>query len=79
MAVKLETRTYATIEDCPSCDWYVSKTVSIEAFDGCRIRCMPVARLEGQTYAEINMNRNDFIRYAAQFRVGGICAKRHWL
>ena len=79
MAVKLETRTYAAIEDCPSCDWYVSKTISIEAFDGCRIRCMPVARLEGQTYGEINMNRNDFIRYTAQFCFGGICAKRHWL
>ena len=33
MAVKLEIRTYATVEDCPSCDWYVSKTISIEAFD----------------------------------------------
>ena len=79
MAVKLEARTYATVEDCPSCDWYVSKTVFIEALDGCRIRCMLVARLEGQKYGEINMNRNDFIRRTAQFCFGGVCAKRHWL
>jgi len=46
MAVTIENRMYVTVDDCPSCDWYVSKTASI---DGC-------------VYGEINMNRNDFIR-----------------
>ena len=48
MAVNIETRMYVTVENCPSCDWYVSKTISIE----------------GQTYGQVNMNRNDIIRHA---------------
>ena len=84
MAVNIENRVYATVEACPSCDWHVSKAIYIEVLDIYRIRRGPVApRFKGQTYAEINMNRNDVIRYTAHaictFCCSGMCATLRWL